>query len=202
MNKMLKDTLILTLITICAGLILSFVFEITKEPIALQKEKASQEASMQVFKDATSFEKDETFTYDQQRKILDEAGYLNADIDGVQIALADGDQIGYVLTVVTHDGYSGDISYMMGVQMDGTLNAISLLTIAETPGLGMRAEEVIVPQLEDKKVEKFVSTKTGALSEDQVDGISGATITTDAVIDGVNAGLAYFHATVEGGTFQ
>lgn len=198
MNKMLKDTLILTIITVCAGLILSFVFEITKEPIAVQKEKASQEASMQVFKEATSFERDETFTFEKQRGILDEAGYLNADIDGVQIALADGKEIGYVLTVTTHDGYSGDITYMMGVQMDGTMNGISLLAIAETPGLGMKAEEVIVPQLMDKKVGKFTATKTGAMTDDQVDGISGATITTDAVIDGVNAGLAYFKVIIEG----
>lgn len=199
MSKMLKDTVILTMITICAGLVLSFVFEITKEPIAIQKEKASQEASQQVFTDATSFEKDENFTQEQQRQILDEAGYLAADIDGVQLALADGAQIGYVLTVTTHDGYSGDITYMMGLRMDGTLNGISLLSIAETPGLGMNAEEVIVPQLVDKNVALFEGTKTGAIADNQIDGISGATITTDAIIDGVNAGLAYFKAITEGG---
>lgn len=47
-------------------------------------------------------------------------------------------------------------------------------------------------------MEKFQYTKTGAASEDEIDAISGATITTNAVTNGVNAGLAAFQY-MEGG---
>ena len=56
----------------------------------------------------------------------------------------------------------------------------------------MKAEEVLKPQFENKKVERFTYTKSGAMSDDEIDAISGATITTNAVTNGVNAGLAYF----------
>ena len=83
--------------------------------------------------------------------------------------------------------------------MDGMLNGISLLSISETPGLGMRAEEVLKPQFTEKQAPVFSYTKTGAASEDQIDAISGATITTNAVVDAVNAGLCYFQNVLGGG---
>ena len=53
-------------------------------------------------------------------------------------------------------------------------------------------------QFKDKNVEKFTYTKTGSTSDDQIDAISGATITTNAMTNGVNAGLCAFRY-VEGG---
>ncbi len=47
-------------------------------------------------------------------------------------------------------------------------------------------------QFKDKNVEKFTYTKTGATSDDEIDAISGATITTNAMTNGVNAGLCAF----------
>ena len=84
--------------------------------------------------------------------------------------------------------------------MDGTLSGISILSIAETPGLGMRAEEVLQPQFAEKQVAQFTYTKTGAGSDDQIDAISSATITTNAMTNTVNAGLYYFHTALEGGS--
>ena len=52
----------------------------------------------------------------------------------------DGAAVGYVITVTSHEGYGGDIQFLMGVNSDGSLNGISLLSISETPGLGMQAE--------------------------------------------------------------
>ena len=109
--------------------------------------------------------------------------------------------LGYVITVNDHEGYGGDIEFMMGVRTDGTLNGISLLAISETAGLGMRAEEVLKPQFVNKKVESFEYVKSGAAGENQIDAISGATITTHAVTNGVNAGLYYFQNIImEGGS--
>ena len=66
----------------------------------------------------------------------------------------------------------------------------------------MRADEVLKPQFADKKVAQFTYTKTGAVSDDQIDAISSATITTSAVTNAVNAGLYYFQTALqaEGGS--
>ena len=61
---------------------------------------------------------------------------------------------------------------------------------------------MLVPQFQDREtfIYPFESTKTGAASESQIDAISGATITTDAVTNGVNAGLYYFQTQLEADT--
>mgnify|MGYP000364523094 FL=1 len=59
------------------------------------------------------------------------------------------------------------------------------------------AEEDFSSQYENKQVEAFVVTKTGATSDEEIDAISGATITSDAVTRAVNAGLAYYRSLMD-----
>ena len=105
-----------------------------------------------------------------------------------------------MITVTDHEGYGGDIQFSIGIRNDGTVNGISILSISETAGLGMNADSVLKPQFADKNVEQFEYTKTGAPGDNQIDAISGATITTNAVVNGVNAGITYFRTQLmEGG---
>lgn len=197
-SGMFKDTAILLIITLVSGLLLALVYQITKEPIAAQKEKAKQEACKEVFADAASFEGVE-FTQ-PDTAAWTEAGYAQESIDEIMAAKdGSGNVLGYVITVTTKEGYGGDIKFSIGIRQDGLVNGISILEISETAGLGMRAEEVLKPQFADKNVEQFEYSKSGAVSEDQVDAISGATITTNAVVNGVNAGLYYFQTELKGG---
>jgi electron transport complex protein RnfG len=192
-KSMLKDALILFAITVVAGLLLGIVYNVTKEPIANQQAKAKIEASKNVFATAQDFSEYEAFDEDRASSALTEAGLSGMDMDEVSEALdGSGNLLGYVITVTDHNGYGGDIQFSMGVTLEGTLNGISLLSISETAGLGMRAGDVLVPQFTDKNVESFTYTKTGSTTESEIDAISGATITTKAVVNGVNAGLEYF----------
>ena len=199
MKEMMKNTAILLVITVVAGFVLGLIYQITKDPIAVQEAKKKQEACQDVFQDAASFEPMEVEAVDAGEWA--EAGYSQEIIDEVMKALdASGNLLGYVITVTTKEGYGGDIQFSIGVRTDGTVNGMSILSISETPGLGMRAGEVLAPQFADKKAEKFEYTKSGAASENQIDAISGATITTRAVTNGVNAGLYYFQTKLEGGS--
>lgn len=203
MKGMIKDALILFAITLIAGLMLGVVNDITKEPIAQQEQKAKNEACQNVFAAADSFEAQELADSAQIEQVLTDAGISGADIDELMAAKdASGALLGYVITVTDHEGYGGDIQFSMGITNEGTLNGISLLSISETAGLGMRAGEVLVPQFADKNVLKFTYTKTGATADSEIDAISGATITTNAVVNGVNAGLAYFDKILKGGSAQ
>ena len=199
MKEMMKNTGIMVAITLIAGLLLGIVYQVTKEPIAVQEAKAKQEACQEVFADASSLDALEVAAVEESA--WSSAGYGQETIDEVMMAKdSAGETLGYVVTVTTKEGYGGDIRFTLGVRMDGTVNGISILSISETAGLGMRAEEVLKPQFADKNVEKFEYTKSGATSESQVDAISGATITTNAVTNGVNAGLYYFQTQLKGGS--
>ena len=203
MKGMIKDALILFAITLIAGLMLGVVNDITKEPIAQQEQKAKNEACQNVFAAADSFEAQELADSAQIEQVLTDAGISGADVEELMAAKdASGALLGYVITVTDHEGYGGDIQFSMGITNEGTLNGISLLSISETAGLGMRAGEVLVPQFADKNVSKFTYTKTGATADSEIDAISGATITTNAVVNGVNAGLAYFDKILKGGSAQ
>lgn len=203
MNSIVKDTLSITVITLVAGLALGIVQDITADPIAQQQAKAKQEAYQAVFGDAESFEvflPDETKQAVDLVTYLDENGYDAQTVDEIMTAEdASGGTLGYAFTITSSEGYGGDIQFAMGVQNDGTLNGISILSIEETAGLGMKADtDEFKDQFKDKKVEKFTYTKNGAAAEDEIDAISGATITTNAMTNGINAGLCAFRY-VEGG---
>ncbi len=199
MKEMMKNTGIMLAITIVAGLVLGFVYQITKDPITRQEALAKQEACQEVFQDAASFGM--IGVEPVNASAWSEAGYAQESVDEVMEAKdSSGSLLGYVITVTTKEGYGGDIQFSIGIRMDGTVNGISLLSIAETAGLGMQAEDVLKPQFADKQVEKFEYTKNGAASENQIDAISGATITTNAVTNGVNAGLYYFQTQLGGGS--
>lgn len=201
-NKIIKDALALTLITLVAGVALGGVYEITKDPIAKQEAQAKAEAYEQVFTDAAAFEAvemDDTLTK-TIRDQLDQEGYKAQSIEEVMRAEdQSGETPGYAFTVVTSEGYGGDIRFSMGVQNDGTLNGISILSIGETAGLGMNADTpAFKDQFVGKQVEKLQYTKNGATQDDEINAISGATVTTNAMTNGVNAGLCAFRV-MEGG---
>lgn len=200
-RSMFRDAGIIVAITLIAGLVLGGVYQLTKEPIAEQKRLKKQQACQEVFAEADSFAELEGFDTQEAAQVLasSDSPFASQDIDEVMVAQdSAGNTLGFVLTVTSHEGYGGDIQFTMGVTNEGVLNGISLLSISETAGLGMRADEVLKPQFAGKSAEKYEYTKTGAVAENQIDAISGATITTNAVVNGVNAGLYYFQNELGG----
>ena len=158
-----------------------------------QKEKAKTEAYLEVFQEAASFEADPDFSSDQIQNALNEAGLTEVSVQEVMLALDQNKtMLGYVVTVVSHEGYSGDITFSVGIKNDSTVNGISILSISETAGLGMKANtEEFKSQFAGVNTSRFEYTKSGASADNQIDAISGATITTNAITNGVNAALEY-----------
>lgn len=199
MNKqeiitLLKNTLIMLLITLVAGGILGVVYEVTKTPIAEMELKVKQQANQKVFTNADEFT---ALDIEDYKSTL---SYSGVDISEVLEAhSASGDMLGYVMEVTSHEGYGGDIIFRIGISENGSTNGISITSISETAGLGMRAEEVIVPQFKGRTSEVFEVVKTGSVMDNQIDAISSATITSKAITKGVNAALEYFRLYLVGG---
>lgn len=200
MNNIVKNTLILTAITVVSGLLLGVVYGITKEPIAQAQENTKQEAYRTVLSDASEFESVE-FDADAAASLLSENGYTSDVITEIAEGTdASGETVGYVISVQSSEAYDGSLSLSVGIASDGTVKGIEMLEISETAGLGMKADEAeFKDQFKDKNVQKFTYTKTGEDGDDKIDAISGATITTNAVTNAVDSALVYFQNELGGG---
>lgn len=191
-NETFKNTLILFLITLVAGMLLGLVYEITSDARNEQIKKTKQEAYKSVFKNASKFE---DFNIDTQSllKTLKENNITekNAVIETCAYAYDKEDNItGYIITVTAKEGYSGDITFSVGIDLESKITGISILTINETAGLGMNAKEAyFLDQYIDKDGDYFVVNKNESEEGINIDAISGATITTKAMTKGVNAAL-------------
>ncbi len=193
MTKEVKNTLLMTAFALIFGLILGLVHEVTAGPIAFQKEKALKEAYQAVMPDASDFQ-DMGVTAEDAASVISGGDY-NADVTGVFEALdSSGNTVGYVINVLSHGGYGGDIGFSMGVTEDGSVNGISITAIGETPGLGMRAQTDAdwLPQFYGK--DAGTEFKLG----ENINSITSATFTSRCVVRGVNAGMAYFNSELGG----
>ena len=171
MKRKIPAWLILFLICVVVGGLLGIVNDMTKGPIANRALEAAETSRRVCFVEADAFEEVE----------------LPADsgVDGCYAAMVNGELAGYVAQV-TVTGFGGPIEIHVGVDLDGVITGISVggSKFAETPGLGAKAKE-----------EDFTAQFTGLTIPTQVgnnvDAITGATITSGAVSSGVNKG-GYF----------
>ena len=190
-DSAVKDAAILVIITLVAALLLAFVYEITKDPIAAQKAKKKTEAYAAVYPGLS----DTVISEALQAKAEAFAGDSMRVDEAVLAKDASGAVVGVLMTVTTPEGYGGDITLTCGVTTDGTLTGISFLTLAETAGLGMKAQEDgFRGQFENKKTDSFALMKGGAAvveGDEPIDVISNATITSEAVVRAVNGALEF-----------
>ena len=200
-KKIVKDAMILFAFTVVLGLLLGIVNEITKEPIAKVNYEIEQNAYREVFKDADSFEAVEGFTAKDAAKIIAKSEYTADEITDVKAAKdKDGNILGYVINVTSHEGSQADISLSVGIRMDGTLNGYSITSISETPGLGMLVKEKpFYSQFENKAEESYNVVKSTPAADNEIESVTGATISSRAVTNAVNASLVYFRTALQGG---
>ena len=163
--------LTVTLLLICAVVAgaLAGVNALTKDAIATNQEKKTLDALTVVLPGVEGLKK---------QPLADDAGIV-AEV------YASGDS--YAVKVLP-GGFGGNITMMVGIR-NGQLTGISVISHAETPGLGA------VAAAQNAKGEAFRSQfvgQSGTLTVgDQIDAISSATITSNAVVTGVNAALSY-----------
>ncbi len=191
-KKILHDALILTAFTLVLGFVLGGVHEITKDRI-LASELATEEAAYRaVFAEASAFE-DLEKAMEEINLFLEQNGYKDS-IKSIKAAKdASGETLGYVVNVVANDGSQSSITFSVGIESDGTVNGYCITDISETPGLGSKAEEEeFAAQFREKDVESFEVVKSDADDAEEIEAITGATITSRAMANGVNAAVEVF----------
>ncbi len=185
MAKILKLGLVLFIITAVTGIILGGVYTLTLEPIRLTQLREKNEALASTLPGATAF---------KEIPLKPGSGIVKDAYEGT----ADGKLIGYNFTV-TPKGYGGLITLVVGMTPDAQVTNIKILAHTETPGLGAKAvDAAFTEQFKLKKVEEIFVSKTPVEADDQIQAISGATITSRAVASGVNAATKYLKRDIQG----
>jgi len=200
LQRIPKPVVTLAVIALISGLALSGVFSMTKDTIDQQKLEAAWAAYQEVVPTAEGFEavpaaedfKGEVYGSGFGRV------YINEVVAGTD---ANGDLAGYAIAVTSAEGYDGNVGLSVGVSPDGTVNAISFTELHETPGKGMLCgEPEFMDQFHDRHADAFkLLPQGGGTAENEIDSVSGATVTSRAVVNAVNAALDFYHNVIEGG---
>ncbi|MBO6159390.1 MAG: RnfABCDGE type electron transport complex subunit D [Firmicutes bacterium] len=198
-----KPVFVLAGIALIAGVALSGVFAMTENTIELQKEAEKAASYQEVLPEAQEFVK----TDDLRAMLEAQNGYVYGEDfgkayinDAVIGQDASGQTVGYVVSATSGDGMEGNITLSVGIDLEGNVVKIAFTELNETPGLGMKAEEpAFKDQYVGRGVSRFKVVKGGAANPDEIDAISGATITSDAVTNAVNAALDFYETVLRGG---
>ena len=197
-----KPAITLCVITLVAGAALSGVYALTKDTIAAQKLAKEQESYKAVCAEATEFVNDEAI----DAKIAELAGgiygtdfgkaYINKALIGKNAA---GETVGYVISATSGDGFDGNIVMSIGLDVNGVVTGIEFTTISETAGMGMKVTEAeFKDQFLGDDVDSFVVNKAGGSTEpNQIDSVAGATISSRAVTNAVNAARDFYAANMK-----
>ncbi len=183
---------VLTVITVITGALLGYVYNITKEPIALSKKLKQETAVKDVAPEFDNAPIDEQYTVtvnDLELKVFP--------------AKKEGKLVGAAVESKTKKGFGGEISVMVGFNADGTIRNYRVLSHAETPGLGSKMEEWFRGEKGDQSVlGKNPASDNLTVKKDggSVDAITAATISSRAFLDAIaNAYAAYTNTDATNG---
>ena len=188
-STFIKDTLALTIITVVAGACLGFVNEITKGPIAEAEQRAKTAAYYAVYADADMFNESEDLTAyvksGDYKKALSSAGVKDASVvEAFEAVDSSGNLIGYVMNAKSTKAFDGDLTISIGVTTDGKITGIEFIDIHETAGMGMNAKDK-----PEWRTQFYGQAAESFTVGENIEGLSGATITSRAVTGAVNSAL-------------
>ncbi len=183
MKKIILDALSLVMITVVAGLLLSTVHGLTEDKIASAEAEERVASYREVFPNAVDF------------VAPDESVPGDTEIAGVTIGEAllavdeNGETVGCVISSTSANGYGGDVTLSVGVDLSGAVTGMRVTAMSESPGYGSHCQdEDFQEQFKGVSGEvKYVSG--GKSAPNEIDMISGATFTSNAVTEAVNGAL-------------
>lgn len=210
-NTMIKDAVILCLITLILGAVLAGVYAVTKAPIDKAQSDANKVACEKVVAEGDSVQDNNTASVSAAKTYLMSHDLANADVTSEEDSLIKHVEIsevhptangGTVYLATAKKGYGGDIGFALGVDANGAITGISITSQGETAGLGANCEneewqksfagKVLPQNAADNMYNKNES------NDSQVQALSGATVTSRAITNAVK-GILFVATSMEGG---
>jgi len=180
-KEFLRPIVVLSVICVITVAALAATYQFTLPYIEAANANAAAEAMKEVFPAQAAGASEITFEEGDPAKIEEGGGVLAYSL----VYNESHELAGAVVTVGTK-GYGGTVKMMVSVGMDGAVTGVTVLEHAETQGLGSKAT---VPEY----LKQYIGMKSA-----EPDLISGATITSTAIKNGVRAALDFFGNTVGG----
>ena len=173
---------VLTVICALSGYILAYTNRVTQAPIEESKRREKLDALKKVLPPCDN-EPDRT-VFKATEAGRDWTFY---------VARKDGGYAGAAFVASSSKGYAGLIEVLVGVKADGTICGIEILTQSETPGLGTKIADPANPFRVQFPGRAAAGTKW-KLKKDggDLDGITGATISSRAVAEAAGEGIEVF----------
>lgn len=167
--------LILFVICVIVTALLGTTNELTKDIIAETNAANAAKTRMIVLPDAKDFE----------------------EADGYFIGKNGGEDVGYVFTTES-GGYGGKVKVMTGIGSDGMIKGVAIISHSETPGLGANCTKDSFKDMYKQPAKQLTVVKNKAAAEGEIEAMTGATITTNAVTNAVNEAVSQYEK-VKGG---
>lgn len=188
MNETLKLGLILLIITSVSATVLAFSNDVTSVAIEEQAKILNDNARREVFEDADEFKLIEDELLGNIKENKPEVKEIYEALD------SSGNTIGYTISLDTK-GYGGNIELLVGISVENKVAGIKVLSHSETPGLGAKSAE---PEFQSRFVDKSAEdeltvVKEETSSDNEVQAISSATITSKGVMNGVNSAIEIYN---------
>ncbi|MFR4668712.1 MAG: RnfABCDGE type electron transport complex subunit G [Intestinibacter bartlettii] len=189
-KDMFKLGLNLLIISAVAALLLALTNSVTASTIAQRNEQANAEARKLVLESAQDFEEVKDVKTDNSKGVKVSEIYEAKD--------ASGNTVGYTLKVLP-SGYGGTIELMVGIDSaKGQVSGINVVSNSETAGLGAKATNPeFSDQYKGKPLEELSVLKNGTPGDTEIKAISGATITSTAVTNGVDAAIEVYNNSLK-----
>ena len=189
-KDMFKLGLNLLIISAVAALLLALTNSVTASTIAQRNEQANAEARKLVLESAQDFEEVKDAKTDNSKGVKVSEIYEAKD--------ASGNTVGYTLKVLP-SGYGGTIELMVGIDSaNGQVSGINVVSNSETAGLGAKSTDPeFSDQYKGKPLEELSVLKNGTPGDTEIKAISGATITSTAVTNGVDAAIEVYNNSLK-----
>lgn len=186
MNGIPRLVFALTLICLGAGLLLSLVESQTRAPIAEQRRQETLRALQSVLPPF-----DNSPDEDVVELVIGQDKRGREQVRTFFRGRRQGEVTGVAFTVVAPDGYSGNITMMVGIDAAGQVAGLEILNHAETPGLG---DKITRDEFKGQFQGKSLTGTDWRVKKDggDFDQITGATISPRAVVKAVKSGLEYY----------
>ncbi len=189
MNNIVKLGAILFAICAIAALALGLTNQVTAPIIEQKSIEANNEARQVVLPDASEFTQMDDSVFNNIEGL--EEGLVAEVYEGKN----NNETVGYTVKTLPK-GYGGKIELIVGISTDGNITGIDIGSMSETPGLGSKAAEpTFKDQFSGKVTTNELNVVKGKASvDDEIQAISGATITSKAVTKGVNAAIEVYNS--------
>ncbi len=187
-----RNALLLALFAVITASLLAGTYLLTRERIIAAERAAEEKALLQIIPENR-----------HDNSLLDDTlsvGPADSELGlreekSVYLARQDEQVVAVIVPATARDGYSGDINLIVGINRDGSVAGVRVLSHKETPGLGDRVDlgksdwvlDFNGRSLQNPKVPQWAVKKDGG----EFDAFTGATITPRAVVAAVKRSLEY-----------